>query len=53
MDNIISTVQIVLIVLKIVGVIDWAWKLVLTPLWFVLFLLAIGLLKTIWEEWGE
>lgn len=36
-----GVVQIVLIVLKIVGVIDWSWRVVLIPLWIDIILLVV------------
>lgn len=36
-----GVVQIVLIVLKLVGVIDWSWGVVLTPLWIDITLLVV------------
>lgn len=43
MDKVIGTVQLVLIVLKVIGAITWSWWLVLLPLWIgiILFLIII------------
>lgn len=43
MDKVIGIVQLVLIVLKVIGVITWSWWLVLLPLWIgiILFLITI------------
>ena len=42
--GILGVLLIVFIVLKLVGVIDWSWALVLMPLWIGLGLLGFGLL---------
>ena len=46
--SILGVVQIVFIILKLVGVIEWSWWLVLIPLWIMIgfgFLaLIVGLL---------
>ena len=51
--GIITIIQIVLIILKLCGLIDWSWKWVLAPLWIglilalILFILAILFFKWI------
>lgn len=51
--GIITIIQIVLIILKLCGLIDWSWKWVLAPTWIglilalVLFTLAILIFKWI------
>lgn len=43
--GILTVIQIVFIILKCVGVIDWAWSTVLIPLWVQLGVLVfVGLL---------
>lgn len=42
--GIATVVQIVFIILKLVGVIDWSWGIVLIPLWIELGLTAFVLL---------
>ena len=42
--GIATVVQIVFIILKLVGVIDWPWGIVLIPLWIELGLTAFVLL---------
>ena len=42
----IDVVQIILIVLKFAGLINWSWWAVLTPIWISLALLVIYLLTT-------
>lgn len=37
----LGVLQIVFIVLKLCKVIDWAWGLVLIPLWIYLFMLLV------------
>ena len=37
----LDVVQIVLIILKLVGVIDWSWWVVFIPLWFGLCVVGI------------
>lgn len=39
--GLLDVIQIVLIVLKLVGVIDWSWWVVLIPLWFGLCVVGI------------
>lgn len=49
--------QIVLIILKLVGTIDWAWTLVLIPLWIDLgltvFVLLLWLLVVVFKAWRK
>ncbi len=42
--DILGVVQIVFITLKLIGVIDWSWPIVLVPLWISLGILAIWLI---------
>lgn len=42
--GILGVVQIVFITLKLIGVIDWSWPIVLVPLWIGLGILAIWLI---------
>lgn len=42
--GILGVVQIVFITLKLIGVIDWSWPIVLVPLWISLGILAIWLI---------
>lgn len=44
--NILVTVLVVLITLKLLGVITWSWWWVLTPLWIIIavWVLVIGVL---------
>lgn len=42
--DILGVVQIVFITLKLIGVIDWSWPIVLVPLWIGLGILAIWLI---------
>lgn len=44
--------QIILIVLKILGVFNFEWKWVFTPTWIVALFLVLGLIKYWWENWG-
>lgn len=39
--GILDVVQIVLIILKLVGVIKWSWWIVLIPLWITLGMIAL------------
>lgn len=39
--SLLGVLQVVFIVLKLCGLIDWTWKVVLIPLWIDLGLLAI------------
>lgn len=39
--SLLGVLQVVFIVLKLCGLIDWTWKVVLIPLWIELGLLAI------------
>ena len=43
--GILDVVQIVFIILKLCGVINWSWWVVLLPLWIVL---AIGGVVIVW-----
>lgn len=40
--SILGVVQIVFIILKLVGVIEWSWPIVLIPLWISLGCLLVG-----------
>lgn len=40
--SLLGVLQVVFIVLKLCGLIDWTWKVVLIPLWIELGLLAIA-----------
>ena len=42
--GITTVVQIVFIILKLVGVIDWSWAVVLIPLWIDLGIVAFALM---------
>lgn len=46
-DGILSILLIIFIVLKVTGVINWGWGLVLLPLWIGLGLFGIGFILTI------
>lgn len=39
-----STLTVLFIVLKLVGVIEWSWLLVLAPFWIPMAILALALL---------
>ena len=39
--DVLSILQIIFIVLKCAGLVDWSWWLVLTPLWINLGLIVI------------
>ena len=39
--SILVIVQVVFIILKVCGLIDWPWKIVLIPLWIALGLIAL------------
>lgn len=43
LDGTISTIQAILVVLKLVGAITWSWWWVLSPLWIPLVVLVIFL----------
>ena len=45
--SILSILLIIFIVLKVTGVINWGWGLVLLPLWIELGLFGVGLILTI------
>ena len=53
--GIVTTVQIVFIVLKLVGLVDWSWVWVLAPTWistiFMAIFLGILLLPDIIMDW--
>ena len=55
--SILWVTQIVLIILKLVGTIDWAWTLVLIPLWIDLgltvFVLLLWLLVVVFKAWRK
>ena len=40
----LDVVQIVFIILKLVGVIEWSWWLVLIPLWISIVLIVLSLI---------
>ncbi len=40
--GILDVVQVTFIVLKVTGVIQWSWWVVLTPLWIVLIAMLLG-----------
>lgn len=42
--GIFGVLQIIFIVLKLVGVIDWSWLLVLIPVWVVIGLSILGVI---------
>ena len=42
--GICTTVLIVLVTLKLVGVIEWSWAIVLIPLWIQLGIMALCLI---------
>jgi hypothetical protein len=43
LNGTLSTIQTILVVLKLVGAISWSWWWVLSPLWIPLVVLAIFL----------
>lgn len=45
--GILGVLQIVFIVLKLIGTIDWSWGLVLIPTWIGLACFVIGLIVII------
>lgn len=45
----LGVLQIVFIVLKLCGVIDWAWVWVLSPLWVGL-IITVGLVIWAWKK---
>lgn len=53
--GILTVIQIVFIILKCVGTIDWPWTTVLIPLWIQLsiaaFVLLLWLLVVIFHQW--
>ena len=46
-SGILSILLIMFIILKVTGVINWGWKLVLLPLWIELGLFGVGFILTI------
>lgn len=49
--GILGVLQIVFIVLKLCGLIDWAWKVVLIPVWIELGLLGVILVILLVHIW--
>jgi hypothetical protein len=47
----LEALQLILIVSKMLGLISWSWWLVLAPLWFGLFLLAIVVTVALIADW--
>ena len=47
--GILGVLQIVFIVLKLCGLIDWTWKVVLIPVWIELGLIAIVIAMIVGE----
>ena len=45
--GILSILLIIFIVLKVTGVINWSWGIVLLPLWIELGLFGVGFILTI------
>lgn len=43
--------QIILIVLKILGVVDFGWKWVFSPTWITAIFIVLGLIGYWWENW--
>lgn len=48
--GLLGVLQVIFIVLKCIGVIDWTWGQVLIPLWIELGLVAIGMIVS-WISW--
>lgn len=50
--GIFGVLTIVFIVLKLVGVINWSWLWVLSPLWigFIIGIIALGILYLIFKD---
>lgn len=46
----LGVLQIIFLVLKCIGTIDWSWWAVLTPLWINLVLIVITVVLLIWFE---
>ena len=46
-DGILLILLILFIILKVTGVINWGWGLVLLPLWIELGLFGVGFILTI------
>ena len=55
--GILTVVQIVLIILKLVGTINWPWTTVLIPFWIQLgitaFVLLLWLLVIVFHSWRK
>ena len=49
--GILGVLQIVFIVLKLCGLIDWTWKVVLIPVWIELGLLGVILVILLAHIW--
>lgn len=49
----VSILQIVLIVLKLCAVIDWAWGWVLAPLWMCAVASAVYIMVFVLPHWME
>lgn len=48
--SMLGVLQVIFIVLKCIGTIDWSWWAVLTPLWIDLVLIVITVIFLIWFE---
>jgi hypothetical protein len=49
----IEVLTLVFVVLKLTGMIDWSWWMVLAPMWMALILyitIAFFLLRTFWSK---
>ena len=55
--GILTVIQIVFIILKLVGTIDWPWTTVLIPFWIqlgiVTFVLLLWLLVIMFHQWRK
>jgi hypothetical protein len=55
--GVLTVVQIVFIILKLVGTINWPWTTVLIPLWIQLgitaFVLLLWLLVAMFHQWRK
>jgi len=51
--GICEVVTIVLIILKLVGVINWSWWLVLVPEWIPLLIILLRFIKRKIDSWGD
>ena len=55
--GVLTVIQIVFIILKCIGTIDWTWGTVLIPLWIQLGVLAfvglLWLLVIVFHEWRK